>query len=89
MLLNSIFGCFERRYRMPARGNVEVLEEICKGCGLCIGACPRSVLEMGDHLNAKGFHPAVAVKSDDCVGCAMCAVVCPEVAIEVYKEFEE
>jgi len=44
---------------------------------------------MGDHLNAKGFHPAVAVKSDDCVGCAMCAVVCPEVAIEVYKEFEE
>lgn len=74
---------------MASRGKVVILEEICKGCGLCITACPRSVLVQGDHLNAKGFHPVVVEKPEECVGCAMCAVVCPEVAIEVYKEVNE
>ena len=74
---------------MASRGKVVILEETCKGCGLCVEACPRGVLVMGEHLNAKGFHPAVAAAPDECVGCAMCAVVCPEVAIEVYKEMDE
>jgi len=73
----------ERGFSMASRGEIVILEEICKGCGLCIGTCPRSVLVRGKHLNVKGFHPSVAAKPDECVGCAMCAVVCPEVAIEV------
>ena len=33
-------------------------ESICKGCGLCVGACPKNLVALKDELNAKGYHPA-------------------------------
>ena len=36
--------------------------DLCKGCRLCIEACPKKIIALDeDCLNAKGFHPA-AVK---------------------------
>ncbi|NLL94512.1 MAG: 4Fe-4S binding protein, partial [Thermoplasmatales archaeon] len=41
---------------MPA---IIVDEILCKGCGMCVIACPRHIVELDmEKLNAKGYHPA-------------------------------
>jgi len=71
---------------MPAKGWIEVSDTYCKGCEICIGACPQNVIELHmSHLTPKGYHPAHTFK-DGCTGCAICAVVCPDAAITVYRE---
>lgn len=71
---------------MPLKGWVVVNETYCKGCGVCVAACPQKVLGLAmDHITAKGYHPATLI-ADGCTGCGICAVVCPEAAITVYRE---
>lgn len=61
-------------------------EDRCKGCGLCVDACPKKIVVMAtDRINAKGFHPATVVEQDKCIGCAFCATMCPDVVIEVER----
>ena len=44
-----------------AKGRVTVDEQRCKGCALCIDACPPGVLIMAaDGLNARGCVPSCA-----------------------------
>lgn len=67
--------------RMP---DVTIDEDLCKGCGLCIDACPKKILEPAkDKLNSKGYHPAHVIDGSKCIGCAACAIMCPDVAITV------
>lgn len=64
---------------------INIAKEMCKGCGLCVIFCPRSLLEIDKlKLNTKGVYP-VKFKKGKCVGCLSCAIICPEAAIEVYK----
>jgi 2-oxoglutarate ferredoxin oxidoreductase subunit delta len=71
---------------MPVRGWVEVNQLFCKGCELCVSACPQDVLKLDmDHLTPKGYHPVFTYK-EGCTGCAICAIVCPEAALTVYRE---
>ena len=67
------------------RGDVVIAREICKGCELCITACPQDSLGLSDKINLKGYRYAVLVQ-DNCTGCVNCALVCPDAAIEVYRE---
>lgn len=71
-----------------AKGRIEVNEATCKGCTLCMIACPQHVIEMAaDYVNTKGYYPAQLVDPNgDCTGCALCAVACPDVCITVYRE---
>ena len=69
-----------------AKGRAVINENRCKGCGLCITACPQELIEISKKLNASGFHPAVVTDQIKCKGCALCALMCPDVAIEVEKE---
>ncbi len=57
--------------------------ERCKGCGLCVSACPNQVLGQSDHVNPKGYYPAVQVQPDKCIFCALCCLICPDVAITI------
>jgi 2-oxoglutarate ferredoxin oxidoreductase subunit delta len=59
--------------------------ELCKGCTLCILACPKKTIEMGKAFNMKGYNYVTQVDEAGCTGCKMCAVMCPEAALEVYK----
>lgn len=66
------------------RGRVEVNEEECKGCGLCVAACPPHVMKLSDRFNGRGYHPA-AYLGEGCTGCGICFYACPEPgAITVY-----
>jgi 2-oxoglutarate ferredoxin oxidoreductase subunit delta len=59
------------------RGLVELDSEECKGCGLCVEACPPGVLRLAESLNRYGMHPA-AYLGHGCTGCGICFFVCPE-----------
>ena len=65
---------------------VTVDENLCKGCELCVTACPRGLMQLDkSRLNAKGYHPSMMTDEEKCVGCAMCAMMCPDVAIKVER----
>lgn len=58
----------------------------CKGCNLCVVACPTQTLALAtNEVNHKGYAYCVDVHPENCIGCASCAVVCPDGCIEVYK----
>ena len=61
----------------PDRGSVEMNSEECKGCGLCVEACPPKVLHLAEGLNHYGYRPAVYA-GVGCTGCGICFFVCPE-----------
>lgn len=67
------------------RGAIIVDTERCKGCNLCVVACPTEVIELNDIVNGKGFHPAYPARHIDCTGCMNCATVCPDMCITVYR----
>ena len=68
-----------------SHGSVTIDVEECKGCGLCIDACPPKCLEYAPGLSAYGVHPARYTGSD-CTGCGICFYNCPEPgAIAVYR----
>jgi 2-oxoglutarate ferredoxin oxidoreductase subunit delta len=60
--------------------------ELCKGCGLCVVACPKKIVALSaDNINAKGFQTAEVTDMNACIACAFCAIMCPDVVIQVEK----
>ena len=59
------------------RGLLRVDADECKGCGLCIEACPPKVIHLSQHLNHSGYRTAVYVGAG-CTGCGICFMACPE-----------
>lgn len=58
----------------------------CKGCGLCVTACPKHLIVLAqDELNIKGHHPAKITDQSECIACAFCATMCPDCVITVER----
>ena len=64
---------------------VTIAVDTCKGCGLCVNACPKNVLKLFETVSNKNGYFIAEVVNDDCIGCASCAVMCPDVAITVER----
>ncbi len=66
-----------------SRGTITVATERCKGCELCIPACPPQVLSMSSVVNENGYrYPELR---PGCTGCNACLLVCPDFVFEVYR----
>jgi 2-oxoglutarate ferredoxin oxidoreductase subunit delta len=69
------------------KGRVEFEIERCKGCGLCVTACPVKIVHLDESkINSKGYHPANVTEMDKCIACTNCATICPDLVITVYKQ---
>ena len=74
-------------YMSKILGTIVVDTERCKGCGLCVEACPKKIVEMtAKAVNKKGYPYATQKDTDLCNGCTACAIVCPEGCITVYRK---
>ena len=67
-------------YKGP-KGVVYVIDDYCKGCGLCVEFCPTKALVLAERFNPKGYHPPELIALDKCSGCDLCGMYCPEFAI--------
>lgn len=67
------------------KGAIVVDTERCKGCNLCVVACPLDVISLSKEVNVRGYNYAVQTLEDTCNGCTSCAMVCPDACISVYK----
>lgn len=71
--------------QVPTFSPLAIAEERCKGCELCITACPKHVLELDRAIvNVLGYHPVRLTDADGCTSCAFCARVCPDAVFTVY-----
>lgn len=66
-------------------GAIVVDKEGCKGCGLCVEACPHAVLALSKEVNSRGYNYSYMEIPESCIGCANCAVICPDTCIAVYR----
>ncbi len=51
------------------KGAIVVDTERCKGCQLCIIACPQKVIALANKVNLHGYPYVEATNEEACVGC--------------------
>jgi NAD-dependent dihydropyrimidine dehydrogenase PreA subunit len=70
------------------RGLLEVDGNECKGCGLCVEACPLHLIGLSERLNHYGYRTA-EYAGKGCTACGICYVVCPEPGAITVRHLEK
>ena len=79
-------NAFNNYIMAKLKGAIVVDTERCKGCQLCIIACPQKVIALANKVNLHGYPYVEAINEEACVGCASCGIVCPDGCITVYRK---
>ncbi len=67
-----------------------IASDRCKGCELCILACPHDALALDQAVvNGLGYHPVRLIAPERCTSCVFCARVCPDIVFTVYARPKE
>ena len=73
---------------MAKKNYIIIDSKECKGCRLCVEACPKNCIAIGSKINELGYQHAV-YENPRCIACGFCYYVCPEPgAITVCKDEE-
>ena len=62
---------------------VVIIQELCKGCYICVEMCPKEVFSIEDTPGPGGFKPVSVARPENCIGCDLCVIYCPDFAMEV------
>lgn len=77
------------RQKKPSaqHGYIVIDEQRCKGCDLCIPACPVDIIVKAGlrRINLSGRIPVEVTDMTRCIACNLCATVCPDQAIDVFR----
>jgi len=65
---------------MRRQVNLEITDEWCKSCDICVKMCPERCLELNERQIARLVNP------EACTGCRVCEWLCPDFAIAVNVE---
>jgi len=60
--------------------SLEITEEWCKSCDICVKMCPERCLALNDHQIVELVNP------EACTGCRVCEWLCPDFAIAVHVD---
>ena len=63
---------------MKTRPKPFVFPEFCKGCGRCIGVCPKGCIHFASDVNPLSGMIPIELELDACNGCGLCITACPE-----------
>ncbi|MHB1653066.1 MAG: 4Fe-4S binding protein [Desulfitobacteriaceae bacterium] len=58
-------------------GFLEIRRDWCKGCSLCVNACPMHILSLD------GLAKIIVDTPEKCTKCGRCEGICPDFAIRV------
>ena len=61
---------------------LEITEEWCKSCDICVKMCPERCLALDEHMIVELINP------EACTGCRVCEWLCPDFAIAVHVHAE-
>jgi len=64
--------------KLDERPKPFMFPEYCKGCGRCIGSCPKDCITMGTEINPLTGLVPVVIDLTRCNGCGLCISACPE-----------
>jgi 2-oxoglutarate ferredoxin oxidoreductase subunit delta len=92
--INSLYGKVMRDRLQVDRGvrtmastletpRITIVEDLCKGCRICIEFCPAKILKVSSHMTKKGIYPPEVIDATKCTGCRICQYYCPDLAIYV------
>ncbi|MCE5300948.1 MAG: ferredoxin family protein [Spirochaetia bacterium] len=71
------------------KGRIKIDRNRCKGCMLCIDACPKGEIKQGTAINKAGYNVVEFRNNGECNACMLCAISCPDAAIEVIEIIED
>ena len=67
------------------RGILKFEIDKCKGCELCVHACPAKILAIDlNVVNKKDYHPITCTDMDKCIACGACVDLCQFKALALF-----
>ena len=65
--------------RTKEKADINIIQEKCNGCGLCVSVCKDLNFKLEDRKAALSGDPVFG-----CIGCGHCMAICPTDAVEIY-----